>query len=92
MIPQMTDPLGKYWEQPKIENIVIDDTHALMSKKDFDKLKDYSYSLPSGVYEGKMWAKTRDNKTMLCWFVDKGVITRGVPMMSIEYREVLLIA
>lgn len=32
MIPKITDPLGKYWEQPSSENILIDDTHAIKKK------------------------------------------------------------
>lgn len=54
-VPPITDPLGKHWQQPKRENILVDNTHALMSKADFEKLLDYSLSQPSGVYEGKMW-------------------------------------
>lgn len=54
-IPAMTHPLGKHWKQPEVDEITIDDTHALMSQRAFDKLLEYSASRPSGVYEGKMW-------------------------------------
>lgn len=60
IIPAMTDPMGKHWDQPKREFIDIDDTHALMCQKTFDELSDYTMSQPSGVYPGKMW------KTMGC--------------------------
>jgi len=68
-LPEMTNPLGKHWKQPCPDNIEIDETHALMSKLDFDKLADYSSSRPSGVYIGKMW-KSIDNKGVwwLMWF------------------------
>jgi hypothetical protein len=56
-IPRMTDPLGKYWEQPDRSEIVIDDTHALMSLATFEKLMEYSGSQPTGAYEGKMWRR-----------------------------------
>lgn len=58
-IPPITDPLGKYWKQPPADAIVLDDTHALMEQAAFDALLDYSSSIPSGVYDGKMW-KRRD--------------------------------
>jgi hypothetical protein len=54
-IPPMTNDLGAYWEQPKANEILIDDTHAVMSTKTFNALKQYNCSMPSGVYEGKMW-------------------------------------
>jgi len=55
-IPPMTHELSSGWRNnPKIENIIINDETATMSRKDFDILLDYSSSVPSGVYEGKMW-------------------------------------
>jgi hypothetical protein len=54
-IPPITDPLGRHWEQPDPSQISIDETHALMEMKDFDKLHDYSISRPTAIYVGKMW-------------------------------------
>lgn len=40
-----------------------------MSHETFEKLKEYSCSQPSGVYEGKMWkSKTYEGKWILQWF------------------------
>lgn len=55
VIPPITDPLGKSWKQPDPASMMIDDTHALMSKRAFWELLNYSTSRPSGVYPGKMW-------------------------------------
>jgi len=64
-VPEMTDPLGAYWDQPKLSEIEIDDNHALMSIQSLSKLYEYSNSMPSGVYVGKMWkCKTKD-----CWLL-----------------------
>lgn len=71
-IPVITDPLGKHWQQPDPSNILIDETHALMSARDFDKLLDYSLSQPSGVYVGKMWKSQQLDKQcrpMGKWFL-----------------------
>ncbi len=56
-IPPMTHPWSAHWEQPTVNGILIDDAHALMSAEDFDKLGEYSCSIPTGVYEGKMWKR-----------------------------------
>jgi len=72
IIPPITDPLGRYWEQPSTENILIDDHHAIMSADDWKLLKRYDASLPTGAYAGKMWASVdRWNDTKyLWWYVD----------------------
>lgn len=55
VIPPMTHPYGKHWEQPELEKIIIGEEHALMTQKTLMELKEYSDSTPTGVYEGKMW-------------------------------------
>lgn len=87
IIPAMTHELGCYWSQPERENILVDDTHAVMSRRDFDSLADYSRSIPSGVYPGKMWKSIMpDGSKFLCWFsnVRAGLCIR-------EYREILML-
>lgn len=68
-IPTMTDPLGKYWQQPDPSEIEIDDDNAVMEKGAFDKLLEYSTSTPSGVYIGKMWkGQYKGGAWYLAWF------------------------
>ena len=68
-IPVMTHPLSKHWRQPPLESIAIDDTHALMTTATFNALSDYSLSIPSGVYEGKMWRRHDNLRTwLLMWY------------------------
>ncbi len=57
VIPPITDPMGRNWEQPDTAAILLDDTHALMDVPTFNALHEYSASFPSGVYEGKMWKR-----------------------------------
>jgi hypothetical protein len=86
-IPPMTDPLSVYWEQPNREGILVDDSVAVMSEKDFVRLKDYSWSMPSGAYVGKMWkAKTKAGKWFLCWYDED----REPGFLSTPLREILL--
>lgn len=91
-IPPITDPLGRYWDQPEREAIEIDDTHALMAERTFKQLADYSCSVPSGVYEGKMWKRRRDyyderQGWLLVWY---GESTVGPGYCSNNFREILV--
>lgn len=57
VIPPITHPLGQHWDQPSTSSILIDDTHALMTRETFNALHEYSATFPTGVYEGKMWKR-----------------------------------
>jgi hypothetical protein len=86
-IPPMTDPLSVYWEQPDRESILVDESIAVMSKETFAMLKNYSSSIPTGTYVGKMWkAKSRDGKWYLRWY-DKD---EDPQYLSIPTREIIL--
>jgi hypothetical protein len=99
VIPLMTDPLGKYWDQPARSEIELDDTHALMTIGTFRKLKCYSGSRPTGCYPGKMW-KRHDGACdwnyiaaggkpvwLLCWY---GLSEKGPDWCSNNSRIILL--
>lgn len=88
MIPKITDPMGKSWDQPSREDILVDDTHALMSEPDFNKLPDYSRSQPTGVYPGKMWkAYSGGGSWILRWFGEHP----DPKLCSNHSREIILI-
>lgn len=61
-IPEMTHPLSIAWDQPNSNKIIVDDNHAVMTEQTLMKLKNYSHSTPSGVYEGKMWRSVHEQK------------------------------
>lgn len=67
-IPIITDPRGKHWDQPNKDQIVIDDNHAAMTEATLLKLKNYSASIPSGVYDGKMWRAESKGVNYLRWY------------------------
>lgn len=85
-IPPITDPMGAVWEQPKSDDIALDDTHALMSNWSLSKLAEYSHSIPSGVYDGKMWKRRVGDDWLLCWFSPHA----NPKTCSINYREILI--
>ena len=88
IIPIITDPLGKSWDQPKIENILIDDKNALMEENDFKELHEYSCSVPTGVYVGKMWKSRINEKWYLRWFSEH----ENPEFVSNNVREIIIIA
>lgn len=54
-IPPITEPMGRYWNQPPVDDILVDETCAMMTAETLTKLACYDTSQPSGVYDGKMW-------------------------------------
>lgn len=100
IIPEMIDPLGRYWEQPKRENIKVVDVFAFMEEKDFKKLASYDTTMPTGVYDGKMFKRQqRDeegnwlNKWTLVWFSkheDPDQCTVNYRTIVVLNREVML--
>lgn len=68
VIPNMTHPLSRAWDQPSREKILVDDNSAVMENATFEQLKNYSTSIPSGVYEGKMWRRLIGIDWYLCWY------------------------
>ena len=85
--------MGQYWRQPPRELIEVDDTHALMTHATFKSLPEYSGTIPSGVYPGKMWRRhdgifdrnAKRRPWLLCWF---GEDSGG--KCPIIFREILL--
>lgn len=89
IIPPITDPLGKNWKQPFTEDILIDDSHAVMTGDSFNLLATYSNSIPSGVYPGKMWkAITDDGRKFLRWY---GIVENKPNICSNNQREILIV-
>jgi len=87
-IPVMDDPLGKYWEQPHdMTDVMIDETHALLTRRQFDGLRDYSGSKPTGVYPGKCW-KGCDKAG---WYVSWWGADSGDGMLQNFARDILVI-
>lgn len=68
IIPKITDALGSSWKQPNLAGIEIDDTHVLMSERSLSELREYSMSIPSAVYEGKMWKCKYRSGWLLRWY------------------------
>lgn len=88
VIPAMTDPMGRYWEQPDRSEILIDAEVALMERSTFERLHDYSHSQPTGVYPGKMWRAGSGDKWFLRWF---GFSEKGPAWCSNNARRIVIL-
>lgn len=92
VIPPMIHPYGAHWVQPNPKNIVLDKDYAMMSKKDFDLLPDYTCSQPTGKYNGKMWKGLlhvpKNDRWYLAWCHDENTVSQEI---YISYREILII-
>lgn len=93
IIPPMTHPDGKHWPQPALSEIVVTAKTATMSQDTLDELAEYSCSMPTGAYEGKMW-KARQYKVddvdphwALCWY---GYSKIGPGHVSNNHRWVVI--
>jgi hypothetical protein len=54
------------------DHILTDATHAVMTRKYFDALPEYSLSIPTGVTIGKRWKRVEpfvDDGTPKTWFM-----------------------
>lgn len=72
MIPAMTDPLGRYWDQPSdIRDAPMDEETVLLTPAQFKDLYEYSTSIPTGVYPGKCWKRIERKRTLLVWYGDE---------------------
>ena len=94
-IPPITDPMGRNWDQPDRKLIEVDGKHALMDRTSFEQLKEYSSTIPTGVYPGKMWkrhdgefdprCRPQDCRWLLCWY---GPVQDD--RCGINFREIIL--
>lgn len=76
-VPPITHPMGKHWDQPDPALMQFYADRVVMKEGVFLGLADYSCSIPSGVYDGKMWRRCQGAHTplpkeqrrwFLCWF------------------------
>lgn len=73
IIPEMTNPLSRYWHQPPLDDIAVYDDIAIMDRDTLEGLPEYSMSIPTGTYEGKMWKRMDRKGWTLCWYKDSDV-------------------
>ncbi len=87
-VPPIVHPLGNGWDQPDPHKFLWDKDEVAMSRSDFNRLHTYSCTLPTGVYEGKMWKSVIEGKYFLCFFMDDPNDNR---YCIVGKREILII-
>jgi len=67
------------------DGILVDDECAMMDRAIFDRLPEYSCSIPSGAYRGKRWKR----KCTDCWLMGEFVHIRGRwDVVGMRWREI----
>ena len=51
---------------PKRGTCIVDDDTAIMDKVYFEELKEYSLTMPTGVFIGKRWKRNRNAGRFVC--------------------------
>ena len=69
--------------------MLVDDTHAVMEKREFDSLLTYSTSLPTGTVTGKRWKSERMDGVWLLGEYGRVLLPQG--MIEIKWREILVV-
>jgi len=87
-LPQMTHPLSRHWHQPSADEMAVYDDIAIMDRSALQRLPEYSTTIPTGAYEGKMWRRANGpDKWFLCWYGP----SEDPDMVSINSRPIRLI-
>lgn len=86
-IPELDSPFS--WTQPDRQDILVGDTTAIMTQRDYELLYDYSRSRPSGAYPGKMWKSidSATGKSYLHWY---GLVPGNPNLVSNNCREIVI--
>lgn len=87
-VPPISHPSGRFRDQPDRGDMLVDDAYALMSARTLDALAEYSASLPTGVYEGKMWRRRFRDGWALGWYGP----SPHAGCCSVNFRPVLVVA
>lgn len=90
-IPPITDPMGRHWDQPDRSRILVDDNHALMDERTFKELGDYSCTIPTGVYDGKMWKRGEPYGKPERWYLLWYGPSDKLDQCSVNFREIILV-
>ena len=86
-LPQMTHPLSRCWDQPPADQVAVYDDIAIMDRSTLAQLNEYSTSIPTGAYEGKLWRRANGEAWLLCWYGP----SKHPAMVSINSRPIRLI-
>lgn len=94
LIPPITHHLGKKWRQPDTKEILMDvfggEENFIMTEAILAKIQRYDSSIPSAVYEGKMWVSVFDGCNFtLKWFQNK---TNTDDRCDIKCRKIRIVS
>lgn len=91
-IPPLDEERRGSWDQPPREDILLDSNGATMDQATFDRLPEYSRSIPSGVYPGKMWKRDEWDSVRHehHWFIGWYGISEDPTKCTVNFRPIFL--
>lgn len=84
-VPQVTSPMGVYWQQPPRDLILLDDACALMARAAFEQLQDCTGKRPENGFAGQMWKSVFRGKWFLHWY-EPDVL--HPERLAVQFREI----
>ena len=78
-----------YFDQPQESDVLVDETHAVMTRITLKQLPDYSCSIPTGNYVGKRWRRAYQEGWLMGEMTNPDPVT-GLAR-NIIWREVLVL-
>jgi hypothetical protein len=77
-------------EDPAYPDILLDETHALLTQAQFDALPEYSYSVPTGVIPGKTWKRLEPGRPPLIGRYDPSA-TKPETHCRLWFRQAIIV-
>lgn len=86
-VPPITDRRGNAWKQPNPKEFAFDEhnDYVLMTFKQFEQLREFSETIPTSIYSGKMWRGSDDGQTWFLHWWDESQRTKH------HLREIILV-
>lgn len=81
-----------YLSYADAHDIVRDETHALMDKATFDRLDEYSSSMPTAPSVGRVWKRRvpwQTSRPLVCWQLGE-VVDRDETFVYFAWRTILV--
>jgi len=75
-------------EHDRLYEVLVDDTHAVMTEKAYAALPGYHCSIPTGFWPGKRWALKISDKILMGEYAES---EKGEGWAKTIWREVLFV-
>lgn len=80
------------WRQKRAGLLMLlDDDSAIMTRREFDDLDNYSCTIPSGTFVGKIWKRGEPYRDPSQWFLGEYTSHEDPDTIGIKWRRIYII-